>query len=185
MKTAIFDLETSNLEANSGIILCACVLAYGKKQVKTFRADNYKNWNKHKSDNSPLVRELVEYLSTFDVLVAHNGQRFDKSWLNASCIKYGFSPTLRKIKFVDPVLLSRRHFRLGRNSLASLIDYLEIQEKKTPILFKHWIQASHDSNKKSMDVIVEHCIQDVKSLAMVYDKLRPMIDKVDSQGSSY
>lgn len=152
--------------------------------MTTFRADKYKNWKTQRSDNSQLLRDLVAYLDQFDILVAHNGQFFDKAWINAGCIKYGISPALRGKKFVDPVQLSRRHFKLGRNSLAAIIDYLEVPERKTGIEFRHWIQASHDGNTKSMDVIVHHCVQDVKSLAMVYHKLRPLIDKVDNRGSA-
>jgi DNA polymerase III epsilon subunit-like protein len=185
MRTAIFDLETSSLNANAGIVLCGCFLEYGKPKVTTFRADQYKNWKTNKSDNSLLVKDILAYLEDFDILVAHNGQYFDKAWLNAACIKYGLPPTLRFKKFIDPVQISRRQFKLGRNSLASLIDYLEIPEKKTGIEFRHWVQASHDSNVESMEVIVTHCIQDVKSLAIIYHKLRPLIDKVDKTGSAY
>jgi len=185
MKTVIFDLETSSLDANAGIILCACAVEYGKTKVQTFRADSYKNWTIRKSDNSKLIKDLIDYLDDYDILIAHNGQYFDKAWINAGCIKYGLKPVLRNKKFIDPVQLSRRHFKLGRNSLASLIDYLDIPEHKTSIEFKHWVQASHDSNTQSMDIIVQHCIQDVKSLAMIYHKLRPLIDKIDKGGSSY
>ena len=185
MRTVIFDLETSSLDANAGIILCACAQEYGKSRVKVFRSDDYRNWKSNKSDNSFIVKDIINYLDDFDILCAHNGNYFDKTWLNASCIKYGIKPSLRMKKFIDPVQLSRRHFKLGRNSLASLIDYLEITEHKTPIEFRHWIQASHDSNSQSMDVIVAHCIQDVKSLSVVYHKLRPLIDKIDKSGSSY
>ena len=184
MKTVVFDLETSSLNANSGIILCACCLEYGKSHVITFRADSYKNWDKQRSDNKPLLKDLTDYLDDFDILCAHNGNAFDKAWINAGCIKYGLKPVLRGKKFVDPVWLSRRHFKLGRNSLVSLIDYLEVPEHKTPIEFRHWVQASHDGNRESMDIIVRHCVQDVKSLATVYDKLRPLIDKVDNRGSA-
>ena len=185
MKTLVFDLETSSLNANSGIILCACCQEYGKAHVTTFRADSHKNWERHRSDNRPLVQELVTYLDQFDIFVAHNGQFFDKAWINAGCIKYGIPPILRGKKFVDPVQLSRRHFKIGRNSLTALIDYLEVPEHKTPIEFRHWMQASLDGNRESMDVIVKHCVQDVKSLATVYDRLRPLIDKIDNKGSAY
>lgn len=185
MRIGIYDLETSSFQANSGIILCAVVQDYATKKTRTFRADDYKNWKSNKSDNSPLLKDLIAYLDTFDIIVHHNGESFDKTFLNTLCLKYDVKPVIRFKKSVDPVLSARRHMRLGRNSLASLIDYFEVTDKKTPIEFKHWIQASHDSNTKSMDIIVKHCVQDVKSLSKVYDKLRPLIDKIDSKGSGY
>jgi uncharacterized protein YprB with RNaseH-like and TPR domain len=185
VRTVIFDLETSSLNANTGICLCCCAQEYGKSHVTTFRADQYKNWDKQKSDNSFLINDIIGYFEDFDVLIAHNGQFFDKAWINAACIKYGLNPILRFKKFIDPVQIARRHFKLGRNSLASIIDYLDVPEHKSPIEFKHWMQASHDGNRNSMDVIVHHCVQDVKSLSLVYHKLRPLIDKIDKNGSAY
>lgn len=185
MKIAIYDLETSSFYANNGIVLCAVVKEYGKNIHRVFRADKYKNWKYEKSNNSFLIKDLIEYLDTFDIVVAHNGEHFDKTFLNTKCIKYGFKPILRLKKSIDPVLSARRHLKMGRNSLASLIDYFDIEYHKTPIEFAHWIKASHDSNSKSMDIIVKHCVMDVKSLEKVYDKLRPLIDKIDNKGSSY
>lgn len=185
MRTAIFDLETSSLSASAGIVLCCCFKDYDKPAVTTIRADQYKNWKTNKSDNSALIKDILAFLEDYDILVAHNGQFFDKAWLNAASIKYGLKPSLRQKKFIDPVQIARRQLRLDRNSLASIIDYLEVPERKTGIEFRHWIQASHDSNTDSMDVIVKHCVQDVKSLAIVYHKLRPLIDKIDKTGSAY
>lgn len=185
MKIGIFDLETSSLYANTGIVLCACIKQYNVDHVSTIRADEFPNWNKRRSDNSRVVEAIVERLRDFDILVAHNGQYFDKTFLNSACLKYGISPSTRWTKFIDPVLIARRHLRIARNSLGSLIDYFEIEDKKTPIEFKHWIQASHDGNRKSMSYIVQHCEQDIVSLEQVYEKVRLLVDKIDSRGSAY
>lgn len=185
MRTAIFDLETSSLFANSGIILCCCIKEYGVRKITTIRADTFPNWKHCRSDNSPVVREIIKELGRFDILAAHNGQYFDKTWLNAASLKYGVEPVCRYKKFIDPVLLSRRHLKMGRNSLTSLIDYFEVPTHKTPIEFKHWIQASHDGNSRSLDYIVQHCQKDVVSLEQVYDKVRPLIEKIDSKGSAF
>lgn len=177
MRICVYDLETTGFNANGSIILCAVVKEYGKNNHRVFRADNYKNWRKEKSDNSFLVKDLIDYLEQFDIVIAHNGESFDKTFLNTKCIKYNIKPILRFKKSIDPVLSARRFLRMGRNSLQSLIDYFDIEYKKTPIEFSHWMKASLDSNSKSMDVIVKHCVMDVKSLEKVYDKLRPLIDK--------
>lgn len=185
MRTGIFDLETSSLYANSGIVLCCCVKSYGHKDVTTIRADEFPSWKKRKSDNKDVVEAIMKKLDEYDILVAHNGQFFDKAWLNSACLKYGFYPELRYRKTVDPVQAARRHLRLARNSLASLIDYFDIQDDKSPIRFDNWLTASLDGDRKSMDYIVEHCRRDVIALDRVYDKLRTIIHKIDERGSSY
>jgi uncharacterized protein YprB with RNaseH-like and TPR domain len=184
LKTGIFDLETSSLFANTGIILCAQIKTYGHKEIKTIRADSFPNWKTKKSDNKAVVMAIMAALDDYDILVAHNGQYFDKAWLNSACLKYGLKPSLRWNKFVDPVLSARRHLRMARNSLVSLIDYFDLEESKTNLRFQNWLQASLDGDRKSMDVIVHHCKLDVITLEKVYDIMRPIIFKIDERGSA-
>jgi len=186
VRTGIFDLETSSLYANSGIILCASIKDYAQdKPVTTLRADQYKTWKTARSNNKELVKDIMRALDQFDILVAHNGQYFDKTFLNSMCLKYGLTAALRGVKFIDPVLIARRHLRIGRNSLNSLIDYFDVPDAKTPIRFEHWIKASHDGNKGSMDYIVEHCEKDVIALEKVYDIVRKLVKKIDDGGSAF
>ena len=185
MKSCIFDLETFSFHADSGIVLCGCIKEYGRSKITTIRGDKFPNWEKEKSNNKPVIEALIGELDRYDILVAHNGQYFDKRWLNTSCIEYGFYPICRLKKFVDPVLLSRKHLRMGRNSLAALLDHFNISVKKTPIEFKFWKKAAFDGNRNCMDKIVTHCLHDVRSLEMFYDKVRPLIDKIDNRGSAY
>ena len=185
MKIGVFDIETSSLYANTGIELCVCIKRYGVDGITIIRADKFPNWKNNRSNNKDVIATTVETLKEYDVLVAHNGQYFDKTFLNSACLKYGISPSIRWLKFIDPVLLARRHMRIARNSLASLIDYFDLQESKSPVAFKHWIQASHDGNKKSMGYIVEHCRKDVLTLEQVYDKVRLLVDRIDNRGSAY
>jgi uncharacterized protein YprB with RNaseH-like and TPR domain len=73
---------------------------------------------------------------------------------------------------------------MARNSLVSLIDYFDLNESKTSLRFKLWLQASLDGDRKSMDSIVYHCKMDVHTLEKVYDVMRPIIFKIDERGSS-
>lgn len=185
MKLGIFDLETSGFYADSSILLCCSFKQYDKKGVKTIRADKFKTWGHNKSNEEEVIRAIAKDLDKFDILIAHNGQWFDKGYFNAKCMQYNIEPVLRFKKLIDPVLISRRHLRLGRNTLAALIDYLQIPIKKTPIELHKWIKASHDGDKKCMDLISVHCEHDVITLEKVYDRLRRLIDKIDKSGSSY
>lgn len=161
------------------------IKTYGKPGIKTIRADQFKSWKKNKTNEKEFIQAVMDELDKYDILVAHNGQSFDKSYLNAKCLQYGIRPILRLKKLIDPVRLSRRHLRLGRNSLAAIIDYLQIPVRKTPIELHKWIKATHEGDKRSMDVICTHCEYDIKTLEAVYTKLKPLVDKIDSRGSEF
>lgn len=185
MKIGLFDLETSGFYADSSILLCCSVKTYDKKGVKTIRADSYRNWKTQKSNEKEFIIDVLEELDGYDIVIAHNGLFFDKNYLNAKALQYELTPVLRFKKLIDPVLISRRHLRLGRNTLAALIDYLQIPVKKTPIELHKWIKASHDGDKDCMDLISTHCEHDVITLEMVYNRLRKLIDKIDKNGSNF
>ena len=185
MRIGIFDLETSGFYADSSILLCCSVKQYDKKGVTTIRADKFNTWAKNKSNEKAVIEAVSKVLNEYDILIAHNGQWFDKGYFNAKCLQYELVPILRFKKLIDPVLISRRHLKLGRNTLAALIDYLQIPVKKTPIELHKWIKASHDGDLKCMELICTHCEYDVLTLEKVYDRLRKLIDKIDKTGSAF
>jgi uncharacterized protein YprB with RNaseH-like and TPR domain len=184
MKTGIFDLETSGLYANFGIILCCSIKEYGHKGVKTIRADQFPSWNKDKTNQLLLITRIVNELRQYNILVAHNGQYFDKQWINTLSMKYGCEADIRWKMFIDPVLIARRHLRLGRNSLDQLLDYFEIPNKKSHVSGRVWVRASLNGDRKALDEIVSHCEEDVKALENVYDKVRKLVEKIDNRGSA-
>lgn len=186
MKTVIFDLETSSLYADTGILLCAVLKEYGSKEKPiVIRADQFPAWEKCRSDCSEIALETLRRLEDYDIYVAHNGQFFDKTMLTSWALRFGRRDmSLRFAKFIDPVMLARRHMRLSRRSLGNLLQFLQIPEKKTDILWSHWMRATLDGNRKSLDYIVEHCVADVIALEKAYDKVKRLVKGIDERGSS-
>lgn len=185
MKTAIFDLETTTLHANTGILLCAVIRHYDSEDAPIIiRADQFSTWEHNRSNPRLIVCKVLKELDKFDMFVAHNGQRFDKPMLVSWAIKYNKKPLLRFAKFIDPVLLARRHMRLARNSLHELIRFLNVPEDKTAIEFDHWLRAGLDGNRRSLDYIVHHCVQDVKALEMVYNRVKDVVKDINERGSA-
>jgi len=186
MKTVIFDLETFSLSADTGILLCCAFKEYGSKEKpKVIRADSFATWENNRSNVKPVVEKVLEALEDYDIYVAHNGQYFDKPMLTSWGLKYSRRPTLRFAKFIDPVLLARRHMKLTRNSLSSLLAFLDIPEKKTSIEWNHWMRAAFEGRRKSMDYIVEHCVVDVDLLEKAYEKTKRLVKGIDERGSSF
>lgn len=100
-------------------------------------------------------------------------------------MQYGVKPVLRLKKVIDPCQLAWKHMKLGRNSLAALIDYLQVPVKKTPIELHKWQLAALEGDLKAMQTIVTHCEYDVITLEKVYKKLKSLIDRIDNRGSAY
>lgn len=186
MRTAIFDLETSSLFADTGILLCAVVKEYRSKAAPiVVRADKFPEWKTQRSNCKPVVQATLKALEDFDIYVAHNGQFFDKTILTSWALQMGQRVDLRFAKFIDPVMLARRHMRLSRRSLHNLLQFLKIPEKKTDILWAHWMRATLDGDIKSLDYIVEHCVADVVALEKAYDQVKRLVKTVDERGSSF
>ena len=150
ISSCCFDLETSSLNANFGIVLCAVVKGSDRKKPYVFRGDSYEPWKQGKrSDDSFLVKDIVACLSGYDVLVAHNGARFDVPFLRTRMAKW--SPHLEcgafpNKKLVDPVQLARNKLRMSSNGLAALASLIGAGEK-TLVDGDVWLRASLDGDK--------------------------------------
>ena len=186
MKTAVFDLETFTLHADTGILLCAVVHHYDSTEVPVIlRADEFRGWAKRRSNNKPICQALIRELRDYDIFIAHNGVRFDRAMLTSWALKYNLPLFLRFAKFIDPVMLCRKHLRLSRNSLAAVLDFLDVDEEKTEIKWEHWRRATYDGCKNSMDYIVEHCVADVMALEAAHKKMRKLVKDINERGSAW
>lgn len=183
IRVATFDIETTGLNAAFGRILCACVMTYDPEGIKVFRADEYPAWKAGKrSDDHDITAELMAYLEEFDVLIAHNGVKYDLPFIRTRAIQYGLPP-LNPLKIVDPVLAARRQLRMQSNSLDAIAKHLDAPHQKTPLEPRVWARAMMDDDKAAMDLIVEHCIADVKVLDFVAWSMRGYIRSIDTLGS--
>lgn len=183
IRVATFDIETTGLNAAFGRILCACVMTYDPEEIRIFRADEYPAWKEgRRSDDHDITAELMACLEEFDVLIAHNGVKYDLPFIRMRAIQYGLPP-LNPLKIVDPVLAARRQLRMQSNSLDAIAKHLDAPHQKTPLEPKVWARAMMDNDKSAMDLIVEHCIADVKVLDFVAWSMRGYIRNIDTLGS--
>lgn len=180
---ACFDLECTNLNADFGVILCGVVKGAGQP-AKVFRADKLnKKWATKRSDDSAVLMAIVEELDKYDIWVAHNGAKFDVPWLRSRMLRHGLGLLPTK-KLVDPVQLARNKLKLSYNSLEKVANHLKCNSK-TEVLPDMWLSASLDGCRKSMDYIVEHCVQDVLVLEQVVSRLKGYASVINSYGSGF
>lgn len=177
MNVAVFDLEMTNLKADFGVLICGCVQPY-KGKLKTFQVSQIE------SDDSGLVAELVEELNQYTVLIAHNGVRFDRPFLNSRAVKWGLPVLNPAGKIYDPVLVARRKLNLSYNGLESIGRFLGCKHKKFETVGNLWLRAALDHDVDALDSIVKHCQADVVMLTEVAERLEPLIGMINSWGSA-
>lgn len=127
-----------------------------------------------KSDDKALVKAIYNLLDEADIVVAHNGQRFDLPVIIGRGVVHGFTPPSPYF-IVDTFQTARKELRLVSNSLANLCEDLGLPQKKDHKKFpgfELWLECLRN-NEEAWDEMREYNISDVISLEALYLRLRP------------
>lgn len=149
------------------------------KQV--FYADQSKA--EHLEDDSEILRKLWVLLDQADVVIAHNGDRFDIPKINARLIKAGLLPPSPYRK-IDTLKIAKAKFKFTSNRLAYLARYLGVDAKDEHREFPGhalWVET-RKGNPKAWKAMRNYNIQDILVLEKVYHKLRPWDSKHPNLG---
>lgn len=126
------------------------------------------------SNDAEIVYNLYELLDLADIVVAHNGQKFDLPVIIGRGVVHGYKPPSPYF-VVDTLLTARRELRLVSNSLANLCEELGLTTKddhKNFPGFELWLECLRN-NDAAWEEMKEYNIQDVESLEELYLRLRP------------
>lgn len=169
-----FDIETTNLKANFGRILCA---SFGDMfgTVTTLRADEARFRREKVRDDSLLVAAVRDYLETKDIWVGWNSKAFDIPYIDSRLLIAGERPLRKDIIHVDPMYKAGQFsLALASRSLDNVSKTFRTDATKTFIDFDHWQDAAM-GDTAALDYVVEHCEADIRTLMAVFDRLRPLI----------
>lgn len=186
ISTLILDLETTDLDADRAVILCASYeSSHEPGKVRTIRQDKTNpEWNAGKrGDDKELVKQVCALVRQHDVVVAHNGSRFDIPMLRTRALRWGLAP-LKDVKLVDPCSVAWRKFKLRSNSLGRIADFVGIKDKKTPLDMSVWADVMLNGSARGMNLIVEHCEADIRVLRGILDFVKPFVKVIDDRGSA-
>lgn len=123
-------------------------------------------------DDARLIAPLADLVREADVVVAHNGDRFDIPMLNNRLLLLGLEP-LGPVKTIDTCTLARRSFRLASNKLDYLAQQLGVG-KKLDTDFDLWKQC-YAGDLKALAKMHRYNRKDVKLLEDVYERLTPYV----------
>lgn len=121
-----------------------------------------------------LITRLACLIEEADMIVAHNGDEFDRKILKARMLYWGMNP-LKINCSVDTKKVAKAYFGFNGNDLNGICKYLKIGKKvKTPG-FDLWLGCLKD-DRKSWATMAKYNRHDVSLLKRLYKKLLPWIE---------
>jgi predicted RNA-binding Zn-ribbon protein involved in translation (DUF1610 family) len=154
---------------HESFLLCWGASFAGEKKVRSAKLTSPEVLDR---DDSRIVNELADLIRSADVVVAHNGDRFDLPMLNNRILLQGLEP-LGHVESIDTLKLAKKNFRFTHNRLDHLARHLGLGTKiKTD--FELWVQVV-GGDELAMQRMVRYCRHDVVLLGQIFDKLRPYV----------
>lgn len=184
-KIALFDIETApNLSYVWGhyeqnvldvrvpwYILCFAWKWLDDKEVTTHALPDYSPYKRDKENDRALCKELWNVFDEADIVIGHNGDRFDIRKANARFIAHGMHPP-SPFKSIDTLKLARKHFKFDSNRLNDLGKYLGVGRKLPHTGFHLW-QGCMSGDRAAWKTMRQYNARDVELLERVYLKIRP------------
>jgi len=124
-------------------------------------------------DDKRITKSIWNLIDEADLVIAHNGNKFDIPKLNTRFLIHGLNNP-RPYQAIDTLAHARRHLRVTSNRLDYLGEYLGLGRKKDTGGFKLWAGCMN-GDQESLTNMQLYCDQDVLLLEAVYLKLRPFI----------
>lgn len=181
LKVGVLDIESTNLKADWGYILCACIKEVNKNNLNgpilTYRVDDYTGFAKGGATDEQLVKDLVKGMDSFDIILTWYGSRFDIPFINGRCALQPNPRYPRREFRRDLCFSSRANYALTRHSLENVERFMFGKTEKTRTDFDIWLRGMR-GDTKALDYLVDHCEKDVRGTERVYKKMLPLLGKL-------
>lgn len=177
----IFDIETApNLayvwgqyeqnvidHVREWTMLCFCYKWVGEREVHAVS-----NWHDYgtTTDDTHLVVRLWELFDEADIVIAHNGDKFDIKKANSRFVQQGLGAP-SPFKTVDTKKVASRYFAFNSNSLDNLGEHLGLGRKIKNEGWEMW-EGCIAGEQKWWDKMIRYNKQDVRLLEKVWRTLQ-------------
>jgi uncharacterized protein YprB with RNaseH-like and TPR domain len=174
------DIETDNFNADFGTVLSWSIkLKGGDTKVSVIdKNELFKGLYDER-----LVREFVDEIYNYDIIVTYYGTGFDFPFMRAKALHYGMDfPgyvlkerhdgkyfAVPELYHFDMYYVVKSKLKISKRSLDNACDYLNIKGK-TPIDKSVWRAAKY-GDPKALKEVVKHNVGDVEILEKLHDKL--------------
>ena len=179
-KTAIIDIETSNLKADYGIILTWCIKPLGETKIAqgVITSADIKKGRKGDEDRRVTI-DLIKEMQNYDKLIGYYSKRFDLPYIRARALNMGIDfPFFGSIQHVDVFDIVKNRFCMSRKSQEVACRFLLGHTDKTHFDGSIWRDAAR-GDTKALRKVLEHNIYDVQDLEKLYLKVREFARRHD------
>jgi len=172
-KVGFIDIETSNLDANYGIILTYCILDDETDEIikRCIDVTDLANGKFDKNLNKQLIQDMLQ----FDLLIGYFSTRFDIPFIRSRCLKWHLEfPIFKSIEHKDLYYMVKRLLKLNSNRLEVATKFLSIRGKNH-VLGDAWMKAvmcTGDIQKEALAYILDHNVRDVHITKKLYHRLQ-------------
>lgn len=178
-RVLIYDIETSynigkfwragyNLNINPGdiiherAIICISYKWLGEDQVYNL------TWDNNQCDKF-LLEQFIPVLNEADMIVAHNGDRYDLKFIKTRALKHGLKMLINYKQF-DTLKVAKAKFMFNSNKLDYISKFLGA-EGKISTEMKLWDDIILRKCPKALIKMLDYCDEDVRQLEVVYNAL--------------
>ena len=169
MKIAYWDIETWDLSAEFGPIICASVEVNGN--MTTLRQDTYvkKGLAEDLTDDKQLCIDLRDILDSCNMHVGWYSKGFDIPHLNTRLAKHG-ERLLRPRLHLDCIWFWKgwRGLKAKSGKMKHVAEFLDI-ERKPDVSSEVWMKAK-GGNKRAIDEVCRRCEADVRITRKITEK---------------
>lgn len=146
----------------------------GEKKITAKNLSQMPGYKKNPQDDKLLVTELHKVLSSADILLGQNSDRFDVRMANYFFLLNDLEP-IPPVKYIDTKKIASRYFKFMNNTLDNLGKEMGFGGK-TQITYKDlWIPAFLNQDARSWKLMDIYCKNDVEKTTNIYLKMRPFM----------
>jgi hypothetical protein len=152
-------------------MMCFSYKWEGTKTTKVVALPDFDLYDKDPENDREVVQALWDLIDEADVVIAHNGNKFDMRKANARFVAHHMEPPARPQQ-IDTLKVARQYFMFNSNKLGDLGEHLGLGNKEATGGFGLW-KGCMLGEEKSWRVMKKYAKQDVDLLQAVYERLRP------------
>jgi DNA polymerase elongation subunit (family B) len=153
----------------------------GDKKIHSAKLPDYPGYRQNPRDDAKLLKTIWDVLNEADVVVAHNGDKFDLKKLTARFIIQGMRPPA-PYKTIDTKKIASSIAGFSSNRLNDLAKALGVGEKEDPGGFETW-KGCMAKDPASWRIMEKYNRMDVMILEPIEQKLLPWAKTYPNVGS--
>jgi len=148
--------------------------AYKWQGERKVRCLSLLDFNDRPGCDKGLVKALWALFDEADVVIAHNGDKFDQKKTNARFAVHGLKPP-SPYKSIDTLKVARKYFKFNSNKLDDLGRVLKVGRKIKHQGIALWLDCMA-GKRAAWKIMIKYNKMDVVLLEKVYLRLRAWID---------